>query len=828
VRRSARFSALALLLFASGTAALLYQVLWIKQLSLIEGVDVYAITTGVSAFFAGLGCGEYVFGRKADRSDRPLVLYAFLEIGSAVLGVGSTLGLAHAAQLFAVLETRSGFLAWGLPFLLIGVPAFVMGGTLPALVRSLVHQAGELGAAGGGLYAANTAGAIIGALLSSFALIPLLGIRGTAYAAAVLNLLCASGALAIGHFPISCKAASSITQQKLSLTKDARLVLILYMIAGGTALGYEVVWSQAILQFVSTRSFAFSIVLATYLGGLAGGSALYARKADRVRDPWGTFGVLIASAGLLALLEIALLGNWLMNWQSSVEEILRSVTGSELTAMCGRFVVAAFVMIFVPAALLGAAFPAALRLAASVAPNAGRDVGMLVALNTAGGIIGTLLTGFVLIPALGLIGTLGLLAMTSAAVGIYAVVSNGSVRLGMRWAIFATATVTVLAAALTPKDRLAQLLPRTRSGGEVVFYQESPGGTVAVIEQRMRERSSRRLYIQGVSNSGDTMTSLRYMRLQALLPLLIHRGEPRSALVIGFGTGITAGALLSYPALEQRTCAELLPAVIRAAPLFQGNLGAGSDSRIEIRLRDGRRELLQNSRQYDLITLEPPPPSAAGVVNLYSTDFYSLAAKRLRSNGIVAQWWPLPTQNNEDSRSLVRSFLDSFPYASLWTTEIHEMLLVGSLQPMELDIPRISARFEEPSVNAALAEVGIASPAALLATWVTDRGGLERYAGQALPVTDDHPRIEYASWVRRGEFVRVLPEVLNLRNDPPLRGADDSFRSQVAQERQNLLGFYAAALDAYRGERETWARDLGAVMKADPTNPYYRWIAGQQ
>src|SRR5262249_36792342 len=158
----------------------------------------------------------------------------------------------------------------------------------------------------------------------------------------------------------------------------------------------------------------------------------------------------------------------------------------------------------------------------------------------------------------------------------------------------------------------------------------------------------------------------------------------------------------------------------------------------------------------------PPPPSAAGVVNLYSSDFYRLAASRLAPGGIFAQWWPLHAQNDEDSRSLVRSFLDVFPHASLWTTELHEMLLVGSLSTMTLDPERIRRRFGEPAVREALAEVGVASPAALLATWVTDRAGLERYAGGAPPVTDDRPRIEYAPWVRPGEVVRVLPELLEL------------------------------------------------------------------
>jgi spermidine synthase len=228
-----------------------------------------------------------------------------------------------------------------------------------------------------------------------------------------------------------------------------------------------------------------------------------------------------------------------------------------------------------------------------------------------------------------------------------------------------------------------------------------------------------------------------------------------------------------------------------------------------------------------MITLEPPPPSAAGIVNLYSSDFYKLARSRLEPGGLLAQWWPLPTQNDEDSRSLVRSFLDAFPYASLWTTEFHEMLLVGSMQPLELNVPRIAARFDNASVSTALGEVGVATPAALLATWITGRDGLERYAADAPPVTDDHPRIEYATWVRRGEFMRVLPKVLAIRTDPPLVAADKSFRTQLQDERRTLLAFYDAGLHAYRGERDLWARAVRTVLKEDPDNPYYRWILGE-
>jgi predicted membrane-bound spermidine synthase len=711
----------------------------------------------VSAFFVGLALGSALFGRWADRLARPCRLYALLELGVAVLGVATTLALGHAALLFVTLETVATPLAWALLFTLVGAPAILMGGTLPVLIQSWTPQSGHIGAVGGSLYAANTAGAVAGALLPPCVLIPQLGVRGAALAAAALNLAVASAALGFDR-AVRPQLSANRSPEPVRIPPQAWVARTLYTLAGSIALGYEVVWSQAIVPFMSTRAFAFSVVLATYLAGLVVGSALYARWADRVRDAWGSFGILIAAAGLVALLQVAGLGGWLQRLQVVTDGAVMAMTGSLLAATCARFAVAAACLVFVPTMLLGAAFPAALRLAVG-ARYVGRDVGTVFALNTCGGIVGTMLTGFVLVPALGLVRTLATLAIAAAAVGIWAVTRGSAVRRGMRWATLGMSMAAMLGAILISPDRLARLLTAMRAG-TLVFYEESRGGTVAVVEQQAGHKHFKRLYIDGVSNSGDGMASVRYMRLQALLPLLIHRTEPRSALVIGLGTGITAGALLRFPGLERRVCAELLPAVVRAAPLFQGNFGAGSDSRLEIRVRDGRRDLLRSPDHYDVITLEPPPPTAAGVVHLYSNDFYRLARTRLQPSGLLAQWWPLPTQNDEDSRSLVRSFLDAFPYASLWTTEFHEMLLIGSAEPIELDVKRITARFDQPEVAAALREVGIASPAALLATWVTDRAGLERYAGGASTVTDDRPRIEYATWVRLGEFSRVLPRVL--------------------------------------------------------------------
>ncbi|WP_223416650.1 MULTISPECIES: fused MFS/spermidine synthase [unclassified Pseudomonas] len=812
----------ALLLFVSGAAALVYQVLWIKQLSLVVGVEVYAITTGISAFFAGLALGGWLFGRWADRLQQPVLLYAGLEVVVAVLGVGATFAMSLAASPFAWLEQHIGLAAWLLPFALVGIPALLMGGTLPVLVRSLATDPQHLGKAGGQLYAANTAGAIAGTLLAAFVLIATLGVRGSALAAAMLNLLAAAGALWFQrHRSLPAVAPAKHTSSKA----PDRLALWLYSIAGGVALGYEVVWSQSIVQFMSTRTYAFAVVLATYLTGLFLGSVLLARRVERIRDPWGVFGLLIAGAGLVALLEIALLGRWLVVAQSLAEAWVLSLGASELPGMSARFAVAALSIVFVPTLLLGAAFPLALRLSVG-RERVGQDVGAVVAFNTLGGIVGVMLCGFVLIPWLGLVRTLGLLAIVAAGIGYFAVRKGHGVKKGRRQAVVAIGLLSVAVAVFTPVNKLASLLPGARNA-TLAFYEEGRGGTVAVVTQGKGQKAFQRLYIQGVSNTGDAMPSLRYMRIQALLPLLIHNGEPRSALVIGFGTGITAGALTRYPGLEHRVVAELLPSVVKAAPLFKGNFDAAADPGVDVRLRDGRQELLRNPQRYDLITLEPPPPSAAGVVNLYSRDFYQLAASRLEKQGLVAQWLPLPTQNIDDSRSLVRSFLDVFPYANVWTSEFHEMLLVGSMEPIALDAAKISERFQQDSVRGTLQDVGIGSANALLATWVTDRTGLERFAADAPPVTDDQPRIEYAPWVRAKEISRVLPALLDLHVAPPLVNADAGFIERMNAHQQRLMQFYRASLHAYDGDRDAWARDIREVMRGDGGNPYYRWFVGE-
>ena len=810
-----------LLLFVSGFCSLVYQTLWVKQLGLVIGVDVYAVSIVVSGFFFGLGVGSFYFAGVAQRSANPRRLYAQLELATATASLLTLLLLWLGAPLYVAIEAYLGRIAIALLWLIIAIPAVFMGGTFLALLRYYRTDKRRLGQSVGVLYGANTSGAIIGTITTPFVLIPLMGVIGSGLFAVSVNLVLA---LLAAQLLLPKLVGSEVSAERSVGTQGRHIIFVLYSLVGFSAIAYEVIWGQMIIQFLNTRSHAYAVMLAVYLAGLAVGNLLMSRRVDAIKNTWQTFSLLILTAAASALFSIVLVNAEVLEIQRSVGALVYQWTGQLGFRMLAQFLFISFFFIFVPTCCFGALFPVAAKISDGNAKQGTLSSGYALATNTLGGVVASLLFGFWVIPALGLINavvSVTVLLCTIACIALYHARCSRHVL-----PAFAASLLLIVSLAVSmPRDKFAQLLVN-QEGGELQYFAEGVGNTVAVIQQGEGDREFRRLYIEGISNTGDVMASLRYMRLQSYIPLLVFNGQPRSALVIGMGTGITSGALLNYPALETLEVVELLPEVVAATPYFQGNYAVYDNADIGITVGDGRHKLLRDPQRFDLITLEPPPPTAAGVNNLYSSDFYQLCKTRLTPNGVVAQWWPISTQSLAASRSLVRAMLDSFDYVTLWTTELHEMLLVGSMHPMSVDIARIENIMHYPPLAESLREIGINSPEALLATYMMNKEGLEAFAGDAKPVTDNFPRLEYDSWTSKKVILDVLPELLSKQQEltavPPAR------RKAYHFEQEKLHAFYLAGLSVYSGDRETWAEMLKRLYRADNQNAYYNWFRVDQ
>jgi spermidine synthase len=827
--RSVR-TAVTALFVVSGASGLVFELLWVRQLGLLVGHTALAVSLVVAAFLAGLVLGSLLLGRLADQVRRPLLSYGLLEVltGLSALGVSALL-----PALPGLLE-RLGCPGGGplglralVAFGVVLPPTFLMGGTLPVLVRFAARELGTLGRSFAGLYALNTLGAAAGCGLAGFVLLGGLGLSGTALAAAMTNL--GVGCLAwllhgLAHpAPVEIAPPPPDADTTAALGGLRRILLVAgFAVCGFVSIGYEGLWFRVLSTYLDSTAYAFSVLLTTFLLGLVLGGLVYTRWPG----PGGLAGLArvetwLALAGLLSLVLLALaprlrveLGAWLAGPRAGVVAML---------------LVSALVLL-APATLIGLVFPQVVQLTARHLSRAASQVGLLYSLNTLGGIVGSLAVGFALVPGLGTQGTYALLVGASMALALlFQALDPGRTPWPRRLGTWATAALLGLVLALLPGDLLWAGLT-VRPDARLAFLRDGIDGPLAVLEYdaastcdsglyacgpgcRARSFRHQQLVFGSVSYANTVLPRKRYMAALAHLPMLAHPA-PREALLVCFGTGSTAGAFLSHPELTRLTLVDSNPDVFAAAPLFaEHNHGALQDPRVEVVVDDGRHFLLADPREFDVISFEPPPPTAAGVVNLYSVEFYRLVRARLRAGGILAQWIPLDQPPDVLARGLVRSLQEVFPEVSLWIPSDHEAVLLASEQPLDLGLERWQGRASEPGVAAALAEVGFGSPEAVLATFVAGPAALERWSEGARAITDDWPGVEYFLSVDPAPFA---PEaLLALAHPPPVIGAGPWQLEHLARElgaARHALGSTALKRQGRFDEAHARVRDARALV----------------
>jgi spermidine synthase len=701
-------------MLASGCAALGYQIAWTQQSALWLGHEAAGILAVVGAFFGGLALGSLGFSRPIDHSRYPLRWYAGCEalIGLWALVLAFLMPYASDTLLHLIGPQPSAARHWAVAFFgtfVLLLPATAaMGATLPAMERVL-GGARERGDPVALLYAANTAGAVLGVGLAAFWLVPDYGLVATIRVCAGLNLLCALVAL----FALrECGASGS------QMPRQAPSLLPMLAATGLLGIGYEVLAVRVLSQVAENTVYTFALLLAVYLVGTAMGAAAYARWHKGSQPAEGTRDALLRWLALACLLGMAAL-MLAQRLKSSVLHALGETMGVALLAeaLIGA---AAFLP---PTLLMGALFSHL----CTQARRQGIGFGEALGINTLGAACAAPVFGVVLVPLIG-----PKLALLLVVAGYLLLASP----LGWRAPVQGLAVGGALAMAAWAPALAVIDVPE---GGRAVSYAEGTMATVSVVEDAAGVAS---LHINNRQPEGTSATLFADAR-QALLPVLLHPA-PRRALFLGLGTGVTASAAASDPALEVHVV-ELLPEVAAASRLFtHGMPGA---SRLHVMAADARRFVRSTDEAYDLVVSDNFHPARSGSGSLYTVEHFRAVGERLAPGGIFCQWLPLHQLDLDTLRSIVRSFLSAHRHAwALLATNSLDTPVLGLVArngPQGFDANEVHARLVAATRAMEPAAYGLPDELAVLGSFVAGPRALARFAADAPLNTDDRPVVAY-------------------------------------------------------------------------------------
>jgi spermidine synthase len=771
----------------SGLGGLVYEVAWTRLLTLLLGHTTAAASAVVGAFLLGLALGAAIAGRLAGRLTRAgaFAAYAIIEVAVALCAVALPWQLAALTPLlaWAYQDGTSGAL---FPLvraaacaLLILVPALGLGATFPLAVRGLAADAPGPARRTARLYALNTAGAAAGALLAGFVLIPSLGVRGTTLVGVAASLLSAAAAVVVARRPPAIPEAGTSPQLARGRIRARRsaaapaaaspdaganppasapwLAAAVLGVSGFSALVHEIAWTRILAMVLGPTTYAFAAALAAVITGTALGSWGGTWILGRTGRPAGWLAGLFAAGALVTTATASLAGGPLPYFVA--ERIRDTPDAAAAWAAWSGWITAGLV---VPtAACLGAAFTVGLGVAGASAATAAARFSAVYAANTIGAVSGSAAAGFLLIPWLGLQGTLRVAGM-SLILAALAVLAWGTVPRRARRGGFGAAAVAALVLIVSPAwDRALlasggylyapfvppdlDLGPMLRAG-TLQYYAEGASATIAV----KRLTGTTTLTVDGktdASNRGDMLTQ----KLAAHLPLLLH-DDPRDVAVIGLGSGVTVGAALTHP-VTRVDVLELSPEVVAASRHFATeNRRALDDPRTRLIVGDGRSHLLLARRTYDVIVSEPSNPWIAGVATLFTREFFTAAKARLAPGGVLCQWANAYNIAAADLRAIVATFLAVFPGGSAWLVGEHDVLLVGGLDAhgaadagLSLRLDAIAAHWIRPGVAEDLDSVGATAPLTVQSLFVAGPAELGRYAGGAPVFTDDRLTLEFTA-----------------------------------------------------------------------------------
>ena len=773
--------------FLSGATSLALEVAWSKELSYLLGVDIYATTTVVTAFMAGLGLGAILVTRFYNWARASIRTYGFLQLIIGVCGLISIPLLRSTMPLFSFLYDQLNYnsqlfllVRFIFVFGLILVPVILMGMTLPIVVgASFGRIKGRFSYLAGLLYGMNTVGAVVGTLVAGFILVPNIGILKTCMSIGITDLLI--GVIILWFS--KKKLQTTATQQKQALktenVKPSRAPIVsgafrrwfdrfyswpgfIFLLSGMAALAFEIIWFRLLARIMGPSVHAFSMMLAVYLFGIGMGSVIGSRWVKRIENYRLAMAILLFAIGIGPLLTL-LFVNDLPIWYG---RLFVSFSTGEFTFrnLLIQGVIASYLIL--PATIpLGVFFPVVTRAYNHEINRRGhrveRSVGRLYFYNTLGGVAGSLLAGFWLGPTIGIKNSL----ISAGGFTLVLALIIFFISLGDTWQkkmayCLGIAVAVVLFIANIPglnhtilnvglyseminKDTFeSKIGPAGPTLGRLLFFQEGINNSVAVVANKFYD-GNLTLHLNGSWVSTTEIHGRLHLEFLGHLPMLFAR-QPETIAVIGYGAGITTGNVLLYPDVKRVNIFELEPGVINASKYFEHINGKPlQDQRAHLYMVDGRSHITYENFNYDVITSDPIHPYVAGSANLYTKDFYQITRKHLKPGGIFCQWIPLVGLSPDSYNIILNTLHDVFPHIALFSF-FGESVAIASGEPLKMKWQELEKRFYSPSVYRDFQSIDIHNPFNLVEFYLGGEHQIDTYLRDVEKVnTDDNVWLEH-------------------------------------------------------------------------------------
>jgi spermidine synthase len=788
---------LLLLFFASGCAALIYEIVWFYLVELIVGASSISVAVLLASFMGGMALGSLLLPRVVPLRWHPLRIVAMLELGIGTIGILMPLLLPAVQAGYVALaggDSDGVLLRAAVSAVVLIPPTLLMGATLPAVAR-WTRTTSDGAATVGLLYMANIAGGAFGTALAGFYLLRLYDTIVASVVAASLNIAVAAVlwwlAARSGEAPEDAAPSrdADVTAASSVATAPAAIYLVAAL-SGFTALGAEVVWTRQVSLLFGASVYTFSLILAIFLAGLGTGSVIGAglgRRQARAARALGICQVLLVVSIAWAAWAIV---NLLPKWQPTQAFLpwVRSTPSYNFAFDALRCLVA-----FGPATLCwGASFP--LAIAAASARHAAESVSRVNAINTVGALLGALGLTLIGIPVLGSTHAQQTLVACAA-------VSAAILLLNRSRAVISTLTAAAIAAAAAVGMAVVPPVP-----GALIAYGRSVNswdsiktflyvaeGATASVAVTEGVAGARQFHIAGKVEASDMDIDMRLERMLGHIPALMHQGPARNVLVVGNGAGVTAGALAAYPDAERIVICEIEPVVPASAREYfrAANNGVLDDPRVTVVYDDGRHFLQTTTEKFDIITTDPIHPWVRGAATLYSLEYLQLVRAHLAPGGVVTQWVPLYETDAASVKSQLATFAQVFPEMTLWNPDLleegYDLVVLGQTETAVINEVSLDIKISQmPTVQQSLTEISLPSGASVLSTYAGRTRDLAPWLADASINRERHLRLQYLAGLAFNSDDRygIFRAIVDHRRYPA-----DLFMASAETEMQ-LRGWY--------------------------------------